>query len=510
MKPKAERGGSPRLSLAQSRSVVKAVFSLVFVGLAAVIVLRTVQEANRGPGAADPVAEWDNQADKDAGPGGSGRNEGGTAAIDLGAGLGGVTGSRPGAPSQPGHAEQRQGSDIASIVGRIPGAGTLEERFPGPPAGQAAHQRTDLGEDVARRLAPSMAWVGGKLGGGTGFLVRQGLVATTTRAIVFDFLQDVKVWFPAAEGESRGPFDVALVAYDRDRDVALLAVLGQGKALPPPFEGTADPPPAPGTPGKLLHVKGPEEANPVDSRLIAFGPRPNERPRIAASLDAALRTSEVGGPLIDSEGRAIGMVTLAQGPGRPATFILVEGPSNLIDSHKRGDGDDFLRAQALHQLIACSRRMMMAGALHASTIALRAESRQTGRDDVTVGGATHPLTEYVDRVRRLDRELFSELEGEINRIRGYPTSLLEPSARARFALAGELIHKMRRALDEPDGAPFGSADGVAKLREEASELMRYLSIGWDIETPGFLWPTLKGERGVDPEEFRAEIARWIR
>jgi Trypsin-like peptidase domain len=85
-------------------------------------------------------------------------------------------------------------------------------------------------EEIVARSEPSIALVRGKQLGGTGFLVRPGILVTNAHVINLERIADVSVSFPSAALKDRGPLPVTLLWEDKTRDLAFLKV---NSNLPP-------------------------------------------------------------------------------------------------------------------------------------------------------------------------------------------------------------------------------------------------------------------------------------
>jgi hypothetical protein len=339
--------------------------------------------------------------------------------------------------------------------------------------------------------------------------VRDGLVATTSRAIAFDFARDLKVWFPAADGEARGPFPVAVVGFDPQRDMALLAVHRGGRALPPPFAFPAvDELPRGGAVGTLMKVKDAGSPRSVGALTVRFVPRV-EAPARAAALAQTLKTAEAGGPVIDAEGRALGMVTQADGPGRPALFHLVEGQDNFLGKHAADGVQEFEFAQGLHRIGVLFRRTLMKATLYLSAANAKVECRRSGDKTVRVGGVTYQLDDYLDRVTRLVQELGDRMREERMRLREIRSDVGELPSPREFGQVDELLNEVFTLFGIGGREPGEYFDRLSAFKGgvllRAQDLLSRLG----IDAPGGFGAALEGRVSVDPGAFREEMARWI-
>jgi len=160
------------------------------------------------------------------------------------------------------------------------------------------------GQDVAERVTPSVVGVGRR---GSGVVLAPGKVATNAHNVRHDQVEVVFSDGRRATG--------ALTAADPDGDLAVISVDTGGA---PPLVW-ADESPAPGTP--IFALANPGGRGPrVSFGVISSAGRSFRGPRgrrIAGSLEhtAPLTRGSSGGPVVDADGRALGINTHRLGDG---------------------------------------------------------------------------------------------------------------------------------------------------------------------------------------------------
>ncbi|HVC93316.1 MAG TPA: trypsin-like peptidase domain-containing protein [Pirellulales bacterium] len=127
------------------------------------------------------------------------------------------------------------------IVARTPERGAAPNRNGAPIAVTDATPSTTIEtqdalpatlttEQVVAQSEPSVAFIKGRRSSGTGFMVRPGVVATNKHVIESEFIDQIKVHFPSADANTRGPFSAELQYEDPERDLAFLSL---SSSLPP-------------------------------------------------------------------------------------------------------------------------------------------------------------------------------------------------------------------------------------------------------------------------------------
>jgi len=205
---------------------------------------------------------------------------------------------------------------LQSFLSTTPFPQVLDDLAPAPVTGPPPAQ-VPVPQDVVQRVSASTVKVEttGCGGGaaGSGWTVREGLVVTNAHVVAG--ADGVRVLRP--DGER---LDAVVVAFDDDRDVALLRVDGLGQqplALDTPREGADG--------ATLGHPAGQDQLRVAPARveqLIDATGRDiyNQDPttRRVVVLAASLQQGDSGSPLVDADGEVVGVV-FAISPDRPDT-----------------------------------------------------------------------------------------------------------------------------------------------------------------------------------------------
>jgi S1-C subfamily serine protease len=166
-------------------------------------------------------------------------------------------------------------------------------------------------EQIYERCSPSVAMIRFKVGkaegGGTGFMIRPGLLATNAHVIEDALPEDLKIYYPSVKELKDTPFAGRVIYCDRKRDLAFLAVEPK---VPPlrladnfEFKG-----------GKSITIIGcpavgkKQLKNAVNTGNLSTETEVEKMPFY--QLGAPVNAGNSGGPVFDNRGQVIGVVTL--------------------------------------------------------------------------------------------------------------------------------------------------------------------------------------------------------
>ena len=185
------------------------------------------------------------------------------------------------------------------------------------PASSGAHLTT---AEIVARWEPSVALVKGHASSGTGFVIKQGVVATNSHVINEEFISSLEVRFPSAPEGKQGPFAAELLYEDPKRDLAFLAVSTDLAAMEmaPSYSFTkGEDITVIGNPGLGDEVvlenaisRGVMSAKTVIDGMNYF------------QMSMAVNPGNSGGPVFDSAGRVIGVVTLKSSKAEAMAFCI--------------------------------------------------------------------------------------------------------------------------------------------------------------------------------------------
>ena len=158
-------------------------------------------------------------------------------------------------------------------------------------------------EEIIELVEQSVARIEGPISSGSGFLIRPKILSTNYHVIDDMFIEQVKIFFPSADGSTRGPFGAELLYANPGRDIALLRVETNLPALSlaenHEFRRGQDII-AIGSPGNLENA-------------VNIGVLSSERvidSHTYYQLGISINSGNSGGPIIDRQGNVIGIATL--------------------------------------------------------------------------------------------------------------------------------------------------------------------------------------------------------
>jgi S1-C subfamily serine protease len=183
--------------------------------------------------------------------------------------------------------------------------------------------------DIAERVGPAVAFVrvyheGGSTTEGSGFVVASDGWIVTNQHVLGDS-QEVEVWLPGTPGFRR--YRALVILADPLRDLALLRVDGDG------LRTVALAPPGAVQPGMAVASLGyPEGIFSMQRQMRIVGgvvshigfPLGDLPERAWLVSDVKLREGNSGGPLVDAQGRVVGVNTVRRLDGETSLSIPVE------------------------------------------------------------------------------------------------------------------------------------------------------------------------------------------
>jgi S1-C subfamily serine protease len=202
-------------------------------------------------------------------------------------------------------------------------------------------------EKIVARSEKSVAAIKGKLGGGSGFLVKDGIVATSAHVISLEFVENLTVQFPSAEGKHKEARVTSVLHYDGRRDLALLRVKTTLEPLPlaRKYEFRR---------GQSLVVIGNPGFgaatldNAVSQGVMSSETKVNGLPYYQMSV--AINPGNSGGPVLDEYGEVIGVATAKVKDRESLAFCIpIEDVLKALDEVKSYGPRESARADARHR-----------------------------------------------------------------------------------------------------------------------------------------------------------------
>ena len=289
--------------------------------------------------------------------------------------------------------------------------------------------------EIVARCEPSVALIKGKVSSGTGFLIGPGLVATNAHVLDDEFLENLEVRFPSAQGAQMGPFPAELLSEDVGRDLALLSV----KVDLPPLVLADDYRFQKGEDVTVIGNPGLGDGKVVLENAISRGVM-STRAQLDGNdfyqLNIAINAGNSGGPVFESTGRVVGVATLKASRQESVAFCIPETAVREARDHlqsRKYRPDE--PAQARHRTVAAFKRLTIGGALLAIALDIRRVERETGQAiSVESDGKTMNGQEFTAKLADIDAKVSDGLAPAVARVQTDTSQ--ETTARARI---GELM-----------------------------------------------------------------------
>jgi S1-C subfamily serine protease/DNA-directed RNA polymerase subunit RPC12/RpoP len=298
-------------------------------------------------------------------------------------------------------AEPDRESEVASQARA--GAGAIASRDDG--AG-----KTLSTADIVAESEPSVALIKGNGCSGTGFLVGPGLIATNSHVIDDEFVSDLEVRFVSADEAHKAPLKAELLYEDRARDLAFLAVKTDLKPLRVAktyaFRKGEDITVI-GNPGL---GDGQVLENAISRGVMSTKTKIDDKNFY--QLGIAVNPGNSGGPVFDSAGRVIGVVTLKSSKQEATCFsIPIEDVQDAIAKLAKQSTADANGYRSRHRLKAAVQGLGGGGALLCVLMDVRREA----------GGSNAPeVKEAIDKLEAItalmDKEMFPSLASQAPRV----------------------------------------------------------------------------------------------
>jgi hypothetical protein len=334
--------------------------------------------------------------------------------------------------------------------------------------------------EIVAKTEASVALIKGRLGSGSGFLVRPGVLVTNAHVIEEEVLGSLEIFFPSAAEGAKGPYHARLLDKNAKRDLAILSVESGLPALPLAksyrFRKGED----------VTIIGTPALGGGVDlQNAVARGILSTETvvdDHTYYQLGASVNAGNSGGPAIDSVGEVIGVVTAkARGQEAIGFCIPVDDVSQALARMESLDKSDQARLERLHKIEAVARCLHRIGGLCAQALdryvaGMQASLARGLPADVGLHAAAESLG---GRVPFLRSALTGPMETEMRAV----IHDLELAAHIRRDL-GELrivVGKMKDDVERPRGTFQNFSTHTAALNNEFNRCIRKLELDLEIK-----------------------------
>jgi len=356
---------------------------------------------------------------------------------------------------------------------------------------------------IVARWEPSVALIRGKTSSGTGFLVRRGVIATNAHVIGDEFISNLEVRFPSAPSDKHGPLPAELLYEDKKRDLAFLAVSSDLPAveIAPTYKFVkGEDITVIGNPGlgDEVVLENAISRGVLSSKTVIDGQN-------FVQLSASVNPGNSGGPVFDSAGRVIGVVTLKSTKAEALTFCI---PLEDLQAAMAKVGPARPDLVSHHRAELAFKLLTTGGALYAIGLDVRAAVLQTApAGNAGVNLLPNEDVQKLDELlTALDQKLFSLVDGEIPRLR--TDHALSSGTQSRYQDLAANYKSMKNLYANPRRPADQYALQVQQLRARHLQLVQSLKNDLKIEVPPRLVAILQQRTaGVEAQQptFVAEI-----
>ncbi len=357
---------------------------------------------------------------------------------------------------------------------------------PASPAVPAAKGAPGTTAEIVARCEPSVALIKGHASSGTGFVVKPGVVATNAHVIDGEFISNLEIRFPSAPEGKQGPFPAELLFEDGRRDLAFLGVASDHSALEiaPAYSFVkGEDVMVIGNPGlgDDVVLENAVTRGVMSSKAVLEG-------MTYLQLSMAVNPGNSGGPVFDSSGRVIGVVTLKSMKAEALAFCV---PVEDLQAALAKVGPARPDLVSRHRAEVAFRLLTAAGALYGIGLDIRAgllskPAAGGGKPNLLPSEGIQKLDELLTM---LDQKLFSLVDDEIPDVKA-DTALAE-ATRARFQDLSASFNSMKGLYANTNRPADKYAAAVQALRGKYLRLVEALQKDMKMEVPANLVALLK-------------------
>jgi len=305
-------------------------------------------------------------------------------------------------------------------------------------------------EEVIRTCEESVAVVKGKIGHGTGFLLPNNVLATNAHVINLEFEENLRVYFPSAPKKKQGPFKAHFLWADRRRDLAFLGVecdvnnleLAEDYQFSKGQEVIAI-----GNPG----IGGTEMLpNAVSRGMMSVVKRLDKHEFY--QLNIAVNPGNSGGPILDRDGRVLGMITAKLRDKDGIAFAIPIHDLERGYAEVVGQGwDTTPELMAWHRGCTVLERLVQVGDLYIAALDANSKAMDAAvARGLSPNAGLHSVPEQVRKDVQVINKIFGD-NLEKNVVLTINEANLYPEDKERIRQLWDVVREMKRNYDTPSG-----------------------------------------------------------
>lgn len=328
--------------------------------------------------------------------------------------------------------------------------------------------------DIVDRYEPSVALIKGKGGSGTGFIMAPGIIATNSHVIDGEFIKNLEVRFPSADEANKGPLPAELLYEDTDRDLAFLAVKTK---LPPCVVASS-----------YRYRKGEDVTvigNPgVDGKTVlenaisrgVMSSKAELNGQNYYQLGIAVNPGNSGGPVFDSTGQVIGVVTLRIPGKEELSFCIpVEELRSAMTTLGTQSDQDLQEARATHRVLSTFKALSSGGALYGLGVELHFAARAAGNSRE----AADQTAKFDEAVATLEKSILVNSSDEARTARNDLHVIA--ATRKKVGELADSYKRLRDAFQAKSGAP--SVQTIKSMKAAHRKIVAELGKILDVDLP---------------------------
>lgn len=350
------------------------------------------------------------------------------------------------------------------------------------PVAASSNTESMTTEEVVSRSEGSVAFIKGRLSSGTGFLAEPKFLVTNKHVVSEELIGDLKVHFPSAPEGHRGPFSVRLLYEDESLDLAFLHIETTLPPLPlaPTYQFRR---------GQEVIVIG----NPgvkddlVLQNAVSKGVMSTEatiKDHSYYQLGISINSGNSGGPVFDSRGQVIGVVTLKASRKEGLGFCIpLLQLQQTIEKSKQVPARDLEVAESLHRVRAVFTLTAIMGDEYKTGMGYL---RKVMEDSLDRGRSVNEGMDAIqakvhEKLAAYDQTLLSELKSEVSKISRDQN--LPESVRQKFIDLWTNYTELKSYVEKPRGTYDTYKAKYLDLSDNHDRLTESLKLLLGIETP---------------------------